>query len=98
MITHKFRRQSNCHLNLWVITSGLAINVVNLLAAIPSIPEADPARVGMWGHSMDGAAGPRSAREAQAVKISRSMRQSNCRMNLWVIIARLDGGESRIVL
>ena len=55
MITHKFRRQSNCHLNLWVITSGLAIDVVNLLAAIPSIPEADPARVGMWGHSMDGA-------------------------------------------
>ena len=49
-------------------------------------------------NAWDGAAGPRSAREAQAVKISRSMRQSNCRMNLWVIIARLDGGESRIVL
>jgi dipeptidyl aminopeptidase/acylaminoacyl peptidase len=35
--------------------SGLAIDVVNLLKAIPSIPEADPARVGMWGHSMGGA-------------------------------------------
>lgn len=35
--------------------SGLAIDVVNLLVAIPSIPEADPARVGMWGHSMGGA-------------------------------------------
>ena len=35
--------------------SGLAIDVVNLLVAIPSIPEADPARIGMWGHSMGGA-------------------------------------------
>ena len=35
--------------------SGLAIDVVNLLKAIPSIPQADPARVGMWGHSMGGA-------------------------------------------
>lgn len=35
--------------------SGLAIDVVNLLLAIPSIPQADPNRVGMWGHSMGGA-------------------------------------------
>ena len=34
--------------------SGLAIDVVNLLAAIPSIPEADASRVGLWGHSMGG--------------------------------------------
>ncbi len=34
--------------------SGLAIDVVNLLNAIPSIPEADPSRVGLWGHSMGG--------------------------------------------
>ncbi len=34
--------------------SGLVIDVINLLNAIPSIPEADPARVGMWGHSMGG--------------------------------------------
>lgn len=34
--------------------SGLAIDVVNLLNAIPSIPEADPNRIGMWGHSMGG--------------------------------------------
>src|SRR5512139_3053779 len=32
--------------------SGLVIDVVNLLNAIPSIPGADPERVGMWGHSM----------------------------------------------
>jgi len=34
--------------------SGLAIDVVNLLNAIPSIPKADPERIGMWGHSMGG--------------------------------------------
>lgn len=35
--------------------SGLAIDVVNLLLAIPSIPQADASRVGLWGHSMGGA-------------------------------------------
>jgi hypothetical protein len=34
--------------------SGLVIDVINLVQAIPSIPEADPLRVGMWGHSMGG--------------------------------------------
>lgn len=34
--------------------SGLVIDVVNLIQAIPSIPEADPLRVGIWGHSMGG--------------------------------------------
>lgn len=34
--------------------SGLAIDVINLIDAIPSIPQADATRVGMWGHSMGG--------------------------------------------
>ena len=34
--------------------SGLAIDVVNLMNAIPSLPQADPERIGMWGHSMGG--------------------------------------------
>jgi dipeptidyl aminopeptidase/acylaminoacyl peptidase len=34
--------------------SGLVIDVINLLNAIPSVPQADPQRVGMWGHSMGG--------------------------------------------
>lgn len=34
--------------------SGLVIDVINLLNAIPSIPQADPERIGMWGHSMGG--------------------------------------------
>jgi dipeptidyl aminopeptidase/acylaminoacyl peptidase len=35
--------------------SGLVIDVINLLKALPSIEQADPDRVGMWGHSMGGA-------------------------------------------
>lgn len=34
--------------------SGLVIDVINLVNAIPSIKAADPERVGMWGHSMGG--------------------------------------------
>ncbi len=34
--------------------SGLVIDVINLINAIPSIKAADPDRVGMWGHSMGG--------------------------------------------
>lgn len=34
--------------------TGLATDVLNLLTSIPSIEQADPARVGMLGHSMGG--------------------------------------------
>lgn len=34
--------------------TGLVIDVLNLLSALPSVPQADPDRVGMWGHSMGG--------------------------------------------
>jgi dipeptidyl aminopeptidase/acylaminoacyl peptidase len=34
--------------------SGLVIDVINLINAIPSIKQADPSRVGIWGHSMGG--------------------------------------------
>jgi len=34
--------------------SGLVIDVINLMNAVPSIPEADPERIGVWGHSMGG--------------------------------------------
>ncbi|MBA3531946.1 MAG: alpha/beta fold hydrolase, partial [Ardenticatenales bacterium] len=35
---------------------GYVVDVMNLLAALPTLPEgwADPARVGLWGHSMGG--------------------------------------------
>ena len=34
--------------------SGLVIDVINLLNAVPSLPKADPERIGIWGHSMGG--------------------------------------------
>jgi len=34
--------------------TGLTADVLNLISSLPSLPEADPARVGLWGHSMGG--------------------------------------------
>ena len=34
--------------------TGLTTDVLNLIASIPSIPQADPKRIGMLGHSMGG--------------------------------------------
>ncbi|HEY4689277.1 MAG TPA: alpha/beta fold hydrolase [Anaerolineae bacterium] len=33
---------------------GYAIDVLNLLRAVPSLAQADPERIGLWGHSMGG--------------------------------------------
>ncbi len=34
--------------------TGLAADVINLIQAIPTIPQADSGRIGIWGHSMGG--------------------------------------------
>ncbi|MCC7354633.1 MAG: alpha/beta fold hydrolase [Anaerolineae bacterium] len=34
--------------------TGLVIDVLNLVSSLPSLPQADPQRIGMWGHSMGG--------------------------------------------
>jgi dienelactone hydrolase len=34
--------------------TGLVADVLNLIGSLATIPQADPARVGMWGHSMGG--------------------------------------------
>jgi dipeptidyl aminopeptidase/acylaminoacyl peptidase len=34
--------------------SGLVIDVINLINAITSVEQADPDRIGLWGHSMGG--------------------------------------------
>ncbi|MFQ5595255.1 MAG: alpha/beta hydrolase family protein, partial [Anaerolineae bacterium] len=36
--------------------TGLVIDILNLISSLPSLPQADPQRVGMWGHSMGGGA------------------------------------------
>jgi dipeptidyl aminopeptidase/acylaminoacyl peptidase len=38
------------------LRTGLVIDALNLTSSLPSLPEADPERVGMWGHSMGGGA------------------------------------------
>jgi dienelactone hydrolase len=53
-ISSDYRSWATSDVGSSLFYSGLAIDVVNLLAAIPSIPEADANRVGMWGHSMGG--------------------------------------------
>lgn len=32
--------------------AGLVVDVLNLISSLPTLPQADPERVGMWGHSM----------------------------------------------
>ena len=34
--------------------SGPATDVLNLISSLSSLPQADPNRIGMWGHSMGG--------------------------------------------
>lgn len=34
---------------------GMAIDVLNLIASLPTLPSADISRIGIWGHSMGGA-------------------------------------------
>ncbi len=34
--------------------TGLVVDALNLLGALPSVPQADTSRVGLWGHSMGG--------------------------------------------
>ena len=53
-ISSDYRSWATSDIGPSLFYSGLAIDVVNLLAALPSIPEADANRVGMWGHSMGG--------------------------------------------
>jgi dipeptidyl aminopeptidase/acylaminoacyl peptidase len=49
-----YRSWGNSDIDNSFFYSGLVIDVVNLINAIPSIKEADPERVGIWGHSMGG--------------------------------------------
>ncbi len=39
---------------LSIFHMGLAIDVLNLISSLVTLPESDPARIGLWGHSMGG--------------------------------------------
>ena len=53
-ISSDYRSWGGSDVGYSLFYSGLVIDVINLMNAIPSIPEADPERIGMWGHSMGG--------------------------------------------
>jgi len=53
-VSSDYRSWGDSDTDVSLFYSGLAIDVVNLMNAIPSIPQADPERIGMWGHSMGG--------------------------------------------
>ncbi len=53
-ISSDYRSWGNSDTDVSLFYSGLVIDVINLMNALPSIPEADTDRMGMWGHSMGG--------------------------------------------
>lgn len=53
-ISSDYRSWGSSDTDVSLFYSGLTIDVINLMNALPSIPEADTDRIGMWGHSMGG--------------------------------------------
>ena len=55
-LSSDYRSWGNSDVGNSLFYSGLVIDIINLMNAIPSLPQADPERIGMWGHSMGGGA------------------------------------------
>ncbi len=55
-LSSDYRSWGDSDIGYSLFYSGLVIDVINLMNAIPSISQADPERIGMWGHSMGGGA------------------------------------------
>jgi uncharacterized protein len=83
--------------------SGLVIDVINLLSAVPSIPQADANRIGMWGHSMGGgvtmkvlaivgAVFPRTEAEQPKITIKAAVLYSPVSADFADVIARWGNG------
>jgi dipeptidyl aminopeptidase/acylaminoacyl peptidase len=49
---------------------GYAIDVLNLIASIPSLPYADSSRIGIWGHSMGGGITIRVLAVSESLKVA----------------------------
>jgi uncharacterized protein len=49
---------------------GYAIDVLNLIAALPSLPYADTAHIGIWGHSMGGGVTIRVLAVSDQIKVA----------------------------
>ena len=55
-LSSDYRSWGDSDIGYSLFYSGLVIDIINLMNAIPSLPQADPERIGMWGHSMGGGA------------------------------------------
>jgi len=53
-VSSDYRTWADAETGVSLYYSGLAIDVINLMNALPSYPQADMERIGMWGHSMGG--------------------------------------------
>lgn len=53
-IASDFRTWGGSDISPSFFHTGLVTDVMNLIASLPSIPQADVSRIGMWGHSMGG--------------------------------------------
>ena len=53
-VSSDYRSWGDSETGVSLFYSGLAIDVINLMNALSSLPEADTERIGMWGHSMGG--------------------------------------------
>jgi dienelactone hydrolase len=49
-----FRSWGESDIGTSFFSTGQVIDTLNLISSLPSLPQADPERVGMWGHSMGG--------------------------------------------
>lgn len=56
-IAPDYRSWGGSDSGLSLFHTGLVRDVLNLIASLPSLPEADASRVGLWGHSMGGGIG-----------------------------------------
>ena len=54
VIAPDLRSWGESDVGLSLFHTGLVADVLNLISSLPSVPEADPARVNLWGHSMGG--------------------------------------------
>jgi len=53
-VSSDYRSWGGSDIGASLFHTGLVVDVINLMNAIPSIPQADSNRIGMWGHSMGG--------------------------------------------
>ncbi|MCB8942697.1 MAG: alpha/beta fold hydrolase [Ardenticatenaceae bacterium] len=53
-IAPDYRSWGASDVGLSLFHTGLVVDVLNLLSALDSVPQADTTRIGLWGHSMGG--------------------------------------------